>query len=182
MVRTTSTSFIKGTGLKKCNPMKRSGRLVAESNSVTEIEEVLVAKMASFFTMPSMDAYIFFFSSTFSMMASMMMSQWARSCWLVVPFNRARMASGFSVSVPFSANLANDFSIPAKPLSRNFCSTSRTVTLNPAVAVTWAIPEPINPQPRIPTLLIFMSAPQKAATDWHGLARILRIRIVAWAS
>jgi len=42
---------------------------------------------------------------------------------LVVPFNRARTAWGVSFMVPFSANLARDFSIPAKPLSMNFCST-----------------------------------------------------------
>ena len=51
MVFTTSTSFIIGTGLKKCRPMKRSGRLVAVISSVTEMDEVLVAKIASFFTM-----------------------------------------------------------------------------------------------------------------------------------
>ena len=94
MVRTTSTSFISGTGLKKCRPMKRSGRLVAVSNSVMEMEEVLMAKMASFFTMASSAAYIFFFSSTFSMMASMTMSQSARSCLLVVPLRRARTSFG----------------------------------------------------------------------------------------
>src|ERR1039458_9698856 len=39
MVFTTSTIFIMGTGLKKCRPMKRSGRLVAVINSGTEIDE-----------------------------------------------------------------------------------------------------------------------------------------------
>ena len=62
-MRTTSTSFISGTGLKKCSPMNRSGRFTAVKSSVTEIEEVFEAKIASFFTMPSSDAYIFFFSS-----------------------------------------------------------------------------------------------------------------------
>ena len=56
MVFTTSTSFIIGTGLKKCRPMKRSGRLVAVISSVTEMDEVLVAKIASFFTMASSSA------------------------------------------------------------------------------------------------------------------------------
>src|ERR1700722_16805546 len=154
MVRTTSTSFISGTGLKKCRPMKRSGRLVEVRSSVIEIEEVLDAKMASFFAMPSSAAYIFFFSPRFSITASMMMSQSARSCWLVVPFSRARTACGVSLIVPFSPNLASDFSIPAKPLSRYFCSTSSTVTSKPAVAATCAMPEPIRPQPSTPTRLI----------------------------
>ena len=64
--------------------MNRSGRFTEVKSSVTEIEEVLEAKIASFFTMPSSDAYIFFFSSTFSMMASMTMSQSARSDLFVV--------------------------------------------------------------------------------------------------
>ncbi len=72
--------------------MKRSGRLTEVNNSVTEIDEVFEAKIASFFTIGSSDAYIFFFSSTFSMMASITMSQSARSCLLVVPFRRARIA------------------------------------------------------------------------------------------
>ena len=50
MVRTTSTSFISGTGLKKCIPMNRSGRLVAVISSVIEMDEVFEAKIASFFT------------------------------------------------------------------------------------------------------------------------------------
>src|SRR5581483_8864811 len=91
------------------------------------------------------------------MTASITMSQSARSCGLVVPFRRARIASGDSLIVPFSANLARDFSIPEKPLSRNLCSTSRTVTLKPAVELTCAMPEPINPQPRTPTFLISMT-------------------------
>ncbi len=41
--------------------MNRSGRLVAAINSVTEIEEVFVAKIASFFTIPSSESYISFF-------------------------------------------------------------------------------------------------------------------------
>src|ERR1041385_2708201 len=54
----------------------------------------------------------------------------------------------------FSANLLSDFSIPANPLSMYFCSTSRTVVSNPAIAETCAMPEPISPQPRTPTFLI----------------------------
>src|SRR5687768_11306124 len=44
--------------------------------------------------------------------------------------------------------------MPAMPLSRNFCSTSRTTTSYPACAATWAMPDPIRPQPRTPTFLI----------------------------
>ncbi|MPN61505.1 hypothetical protein SDC9_209243 [bioreactor metagenome] len=43
----TSTSFIKGTGLKKCIPIILSGLLVAPAISVIDKEEVFVAKIAS---------------------------------------------------------------------------------------------------------------------------------------
>src|SRR6266852_5263319 len=42
IVRITSTSFITGTGLKKCRPRKRWGRWVAVAMSVMEIEELLL--------------------------------------------------------------------------------------------------------------------------------------------
>ena len=47
MPRTSSTSFITGTGFMKWMPMKRSGRSVAEARRVIEIDEVLVASIAS---------------------------------------------------------------------------------------------------------------------------------------
>src|SRR5207247_2521490 len=49
IVPTTSTSFISGTGLKKCKPMKRSTRFVAVIISVMISEDVLLAKVASGF-------------------------------------------------------------------------------------------------------------------------------------
>ena len=39
--RMTSTSFMMGTGLKKCSPPNRSGRLVAAASSVTHSDDVL---------------------------------------------------------------------------------------------------------------------------------------------
>ncbi len=41
-----STSVISGTGLKKCSPVKRSGRSLAAASRVIEIDEVLVASSA----------------------------------------------------------------------------------------------------------------------------------------
>src|SRR5215469_15676704 len=70
------------------------------------------------------------------------------------------MAAGSSLRFPFSENFASDFSMPAKPLSKNLCSTSRTVTSNPAVALTCAMPDPMRPQPTTPTFLISIS-PQR---------------------
>ncbi|CAM5535295.1 hypothetical protein SMICM304S_02834 [Streptomyces microflavus] len=45
-VRTTSTSFIAGAGLKKCIPMTSSGRAVARAMAMTGSEEVVVASTA----------------------------------------------------------------------------------------------------------------------------------------
>jgi hypothetical protein len=124
------------------------------ASSVMQIDEVFEAKIASWFTIPSNSAYIAFFSAGFSTIASTMMSQSARSSFFSVPFRRARIAEASSLSLPFSANLASDFSIPEKPLSMNLCSASSTTTSNPAVAQVCAIPLPIKPQPSTPTLLI----------------------------
>ena len=46
-LRTTSTSFITGAGLKKCMPTTLPGREVATAISVTDSEEVLVARIVS---------------------------------------------------------------------------------------------------------------------------------------
>ena len=51
MPRISSTSCIIGTGFMKWMPMKRSGRSVTEASRVMEIEEVLVARMALFFSL-----------------------------------------------------------------------------------------------------------------------------------
>ena len=45
--RTTSTRGTFGTGWRKCRPITRSGRFVRVAISVTESEEVLVARMSS---------------------------------------------------------------------------------------------------------------------------------------
>ncbi len=46
-VFTISTSFITGAGLKKCMPMTWFGRVVATEISVTDSDDVLVARIAS---------------------------------------------------------------------------------------------------------------------------------------
>ncbi len=45
-VRTISTSFMTGAGLKKCSPMTSAGRLVAFAQSVTDRLDVVVAMIA----------------------------------------------------------------------------------------------------------------------------------------
>ncbi len=46
-VRTISTNFMTGAGLKKCSPTTLPGRPVATAISVTDSEEVFVARMVS---------------------------------------------------------------------------------------------------------------------------------------
>ncbi len=67
----TSTSFITGTGLKKCMPMNRSARsptLVA--SSVIEIEEVFEARMVDSPTEPARPRKMSFLTSARSTTAS----------------------------------------------------------------------------------------------------------------
>src|SRR6059058_942575 len=68
---------------------------------------------------------------------------------------RPRTASTSACSaLPFSTARASCFSILPSPASSRPWSTSRTTTSMPAWAQTWAIPWPMRPQPRTPTLLI----------------------------
>ena len=77
--RITSTSFISGTGLKKCRPPTLSGRFVAAASSVMQSDEVFDAIRQSGPTTASTCAYAFFLISTFSTIASMTRSQSFRS-------------------------------------------------------------------------------------------------------
>ncbi len=56
IVRTTSTSFMSGTGLKKCRPTNCFGRAVAIESSVMVSDDVFEAKIASGFTILSSSA------------------------------------------------------------------------------------------------------------------------------
>ncbi len=82
MPRISSTSCMTGTGFMKWMPMKRSGRSVVEARRVMEIDEVLVARIASGFTTGQTDWKILTLTCSFSVAASMTRSQsprWA-SC------------------------------------------------------------------------------------------------------
>jgi hypothetical protein len=75
MPRISSTSAISGTGFMKCMPMNLPGRSVEAARRVIEIDEVLVAMMVSgpssgtsFLKMPRL-------TSSFSVAASMTISQ-----------------------------------------------------------------------------------------------------------
>ena len=83
-VRTSSTSFCTGAGLKKCIPTTRPGRRVAAQISVTESDEVFVARIASGRTTSSSSPNIALLSSRGSGTASTTRSASARSASVVV--------------------------------------------------------------------------------------------------
>jgi hypothetical protein len=79
MPRTSSTSFMRGTGFMKWMPMKRSGRSVDAARRVIEIDEVLEASIASGFSTGQSLEKMSRLTSSFSLAASMTRSQSARS-------------------------------------------------------------------------------------------------------
>src|SRR5213078_47586 len=154
-VRTTSTSGISGTGLKKCKPTKRSPRFVAAAIAAIVRLDVFEAKMVAGPHRSSSSFHRAFLSSRSSVTASTTTSHGFRSAVAVVKCKRLRVASRSEAgSFPFSTNLASDFSIPARALSQTCWDTSRTVVSNPAAAATWAIPLPMSPEPSTPTRLM----------------------------
>jgi len=78
-VFTTSTSCIRGTGLKKCSPTNRSARLVAAAMAAMVRLEVFDAKIVAGAQRPSRAFHSSFLSPRSSVTASMTMSQDLRS-------------------------------------------------------------------------------------------------------
>jgi hypothetical protein len=155
IARTTSTSFITGTGLKKCIPTKRSGRPVAAAISAIVRLEVFEAKIVSAEQIPSKSRNISDFTARSSTTASMMMEASARSLIDVVKLMRASAASRCSVvAFAFSMALSNDLPIAARALAQSSAETSLTIVLYPLAAHTCAMPEPIRPPPSTPTVSI----------------------------
>jgi glutathione S-transferase len=73
----TSTSFITGTGLKKCIPITRGAAAPTDAAmSVIEIEEVFVARITSSPQTASSFAKISFFRARFSVAASTTHCAW----------------------------------------------------------------------------------------------------------
>src|SRR2546422_6200345 len=82
-VRTTSTSGIRGTGLKKCSPTNRSARRVAAAMAAIVRLEVLDAKIVAGPQRASSSFHKAFFRSRSSVTASITMSQPLRSAVVV---------------------------------------------------------------------------------------------------
>mmetsp|Transcript_20969 Transcript_20969/g.30408 ORF Transcript_20969/g.30408 Transcript_20969/m.30408 type:complete len:267 (+) Transcript_20969:447-1247(+) len=162
-VRTTSTSLISCTGLKKCRPTTRSGLPEASAISWMGREDVLDARTPSGFTSFPRFSYKGSLMAGFSVIASTTKSHEARSSRLVVYESLERISCSFvaaapSSSFPLLTFFANTFfteaSIRFFPASIPSATESRATTSYPAVAVACAIPWPIKPRPIIPTFLM----------------------------
>ena len=149
----TSTNSCTGAGLKKCIPTTRRGRSVATEISVTDNDEVLVARMASSRTILSSAEKISRFRSRCSTTASTTRSQSASASSSVANVTRSNSACwSASDSLPrFTARSVECWMCP-RPRSTASPSRSTPTTVSPLRANTSAIPAPIVPRPTTPTV------------------------------
>ena len=152
-VRTTSTSFMTGAGLKKCMPMTRLGRVVATEISVTDSDEVLVARIASGLQTRSSSAKICCLRSSCSGTASMTRST-SRSASSptanVTRPSRASRSAGGELALG-DGPVGGAGAGCARPRSSAARSISTATTSMPLRAKTSTMPAPIVPSPTTPT-------------------------------
>ena len=152
-VRTTSTSFITGAGLKKCSPTTLPGREVATEISVTDREEVLVARIVSGGQTASSRVNSSRLRSSRSGTASITSSTSLRSSTEVPNAIRpSSSACSVSVSLPRCTARPVDPSRCPRPRSRASASFSTAITSSPDRASTSAMPAPMVPSPITPTV------------------------------
>ena len=150
---TTSTSFISGTGLKKCRPATRSGDLHLAAMAVIDSDDVFEARMVCGAHIASRAANNACFASRRSTIASTIRSQPFRSSSLSTMATRPTIAAASSaVRVPFCTarsiiDLMNSRALSAAPA---WASNSRTSA--PPSTETWAMPRPMAPVPTMPIL------------------------------
>src|SRR5262245_54415816 len=175
MVRTTSTSFMIGAGLKKWRPRTWAGRRVAAASSVIVHDEVFEASSAAGGQMPSSLPKVSFLRATFSVIASITRSASRRSSRRVVPRIRPQAASrAFGSSRPLSASPSRLRRMAPRPRSRRSGLASTTVVGKPAWADTWVMPPPMSPQPTTPTREIAMRPPGRRERRLHPHALLGR--------
>src|SRR5688572_551947 len=165
MVLTTSTSFMSGTGLKKCRPSTWRGRVVAAAIAVTLQEDVLVASRAWGAQMRSSLAKVSFLSAWFSVIASTTRSTALRSSRRGVPAMRPSVSSlAEASSLPLATRPSIVFLSRSSPRLTSSVLASTNRTWKPACAATCTMPEPIRPQPMTPTFLIAMRSCSASVT------------------
>ena len=128
-VRTTSTSGITATGLKKWKPTRRSGWERTDPISSTESDDVFVARMASSATYCSISRNTSCLTDVSSNTASITKSQAAKSALSVVPVTSERRRFAVSVSIrPLSSSLPISEWIEETPFSTRSAETSVMTT------------------------------------------------------
>ena len=152
-VRTISTRFCTGAGLKKWMPTTRPGWAFAVEISVTDSEEVLVASIALVETIDSSSRKIPFLTSRDSTTASTTRSASARSFISVVSVIRPRIsACSASVILPRLTARPVECSRCSRPRRSASSPTSTPTTAMPLRANTSAMPAPMVPRPTTPTV------------------------------
>ncbi len=141
-------------------PMTLSGRLVTAASRVTEIDEVLVAMIASGLATPSSCANSLSLRSRFSVAASITKSA-SRNAPMSVDVRIRASANALSASLSFS-RLTRRSRLPSTVFSaRSNCAAAISVRITgcPATANAWAMPLPMVPAPTIPIALFDMCTP-----------------------
>ncbi len=151
-VRTTSTSFMAGAGLKKCMPITSCGREVARAQATTGRDEVVVARIAPGLQTLSSAANSCRLTSRSSATASTARSTSAKSSYVPVGVMRSRVcAAASAVSRPLSTERARDLPIRAFAAWAFSSLRAARTTSYPPLAKTSAIPEAMVPEPATPT-------------------------------
>ena len=163
----TSTTFIRGTGLKKWNPATRSGRRHSRAMPVTDSDEVLVARMQSSATTASSWASNACLASRRSIMASTTSSTSLSSVSAVATCRRSSVACASAPRIlPLLASLSSVCSRLSRAAWAAPSRLSNSITCMPAWAAIWAMPVPMMPAPTTAIRLIsrvMLHSPEKVA-------------------
>ena len=169
-----STRFCTGAGLKKCTPMTRPGCEVAVPISVTDSEEVLVARIASTRTISSRAWKISCLTESRSTTASTTSPQSFTSAMSVVkvmwPTSSAAAASS---SLPRFTAREVECSTCWRPRSSDSSVCSTPITVYPLRANTSAMPAPMVPRPITP-MELKSRVPVVMGGSWHARRPTLR--------
>ncbi len=150
---TTSTSFISGTGLKKCMPTSRPGRFSPLASAVIEIDDVFEARIARSSTIASSCRNSARLASRFSTIASITTpapAAWSSDAAAPIraadrPSHRRRRACPWRRARRASRRA---WRAPSRPRPRG-CRTAGP--RGPAWAATCAMPAPMMPAPTTKT-------------------------------
>ena len=155
--RTISTNDIAGAGLKKWIPQTRSGRPVSMASSTTGSVDVFVATIVPSGQIRSSSVKRCFLTARSSTTDSTTRSTSASASRSVAVVTRPRICSrSSSVRFPFSTCRASDFSRRTTVASALDWLRLRRTTWWPVAAATSAMPEPMIPEPTIPTRVTVM--------------------------